>query len=270
MCGLRRIIMLAFIMTTLHLSNGCALRSTGIERSATFQQALDDADKAWRRRGKDGLQPVEEALKEALVAGPKRPAGLWRMSRLYASKGWAAKEQKDRREYFSQSRYFGERCLMTNAAFSGRQAQFGWEVALDALEGFDACTVWLFHGWAAYSVDVGRSAMVDMSTLRLLEAHTARSSFGPVPKAWAVALVSSLGASGQLPSEEAGDKYEEAIAKSKSLALRLDYINRWVLPAKGEAVASTLLLEITKKKAVTPEDVTAQRQAKLLLAAFQN
>jgi hypothetical protein len=112
--------------------------------------------------------------------------------------------------------------------------------------------------------------MVDMSTLRLLEAHTARSSFGPVPKAWAVALVSSLGASGQLPSEEAGDKYEEAIAKSKSLALRLDYINRWVLPAKGEAVASTLLLEITKKKAVTPEDVTAQRQAKLLLAAFQN
>ena len=100
MCGIRRIIVLVCMVFVFFFESGCAIRSTGVERTEVFQKALDDADRAWKRRNKDGLQPVEEALKGALAVGPKRPAGLWRMSRLYASKGWAADTKEDRREYF--------------------------------------------------------------------------------------------------------------------------------------------------------------------------
>ena len=268
MRGISQNIVLFYILSAVFVSPGCAVRSTGVERTEAFQDALNEADKAWKRRGRDGLKPVEEALKEVLRVGPKRPAGLWRMSRLYASKGWATESEQERREYFLQSRYFGERCLMTNAAFSGRQAQYGWGVALNALDGFDACTVWLFHSWAAYSAEVGRSALVDVTTLQLLADHTAGSSFGAATQAWGVALLAILAEDGQLPSNETGLKYERAMQKSKSLALRLDYVDRWIRPAKGASATRTHLLDIVKKKAATPEDVTAQQQAKILLEDF--
>ncbi|TNE91985.1 MAG: hypothetical protein EP330_03250 [Deltaproteobacteria bacterium] len=85
-------------------------------------------------------------------------------------RGLAAGDADDARHHYAEARGAGLACLLDDPVFDARQAELGWDAAVDALpDDREGCAVWTVFAWLRWMEQVGpRAAELDFARINPL------------------------------------------------------------------------------------------------------
>ncbi|MCO4744453.1 MAG: hypothetical protein KC912_06690 [Proteobacteria bacterium] len=169
-----------FVLLALLLS-ACPKRGDDEQAALALSRAVQTVDARWDARGTEGFDGVHEALTAAEVAFPGHPEIAWRWARHSTGLGLAAEDTDRARHHFAEARGSGLQCLLSDPVFDARQAEVGWEAALDALKpDRELCAVWTVFAWLRWVEHVGaRAAELDFERIDALVERLRLSGVDP-------------------------------------------------------------------------------------------
>lgn len=230
------------------LACACAARRT--EGEDPLSLALASADRAWERRGQDGLEPVGEALASAWALAPDEPGVRWRFARLDVAVGLVSDDEIATRRAFGRAKAHGLACLDGAAGVVEARSRLLWADAITrAGPGRAPCAAWTALAWARWRVAVGPAGAVDDDDLAALTAALiapgAASTADPSGVAvWAWAIVGAV--TGQADADR---RFSRAVAADPGdLVRRAD---RLALVATEDEEGRAWL---ARQEASTPEE----------------
>lgn len=246
---------------------GCPKRGGEEESALWLARRIEQIDEAWAARGDDGFSPVHSALTEGEVAFPDHPELAWRWSRYSTGRGLAAPDPDTARHHFAEARGAGLRCLLADPVFDARQAELGWEPALEVLPADrEPCALWTAFAWLKWMEQIGaRAAELDFARIEPLLDHlrlTTEDQDGRLT--WSRGLAETLKDRAQgLSSPRGRALLAQAVdAKPDELARTVDLL--LVADAEITGDLSRYLERALRAAAHTPEDERAQERLRAL------
>lgn len=228
-----------------------------------LQAALARSDAAWAARGRDGFDPVREALDAADRLHPDDPEVQWRKVRLAVGQGLAASNDREALRLYAVGRDVAVGCYTAGVAFDATAAP---RAIVDGLKEQGAsrrgCVEWGTLAWARWLADFGGAGgAIDLVRLdALLQWSAAHPMNDPGDlvglRDWSAGLVYAV-----RPQAEGRDlaRARDALLRAirerpADVAIHVDLIRYVAEPLHDESLVARQERQVQTAAAVTPED----------------